>query len=205
MQSGRMANVSDPNQWTLVKGLSAIRYFNTRVDNEFRVARLNFAYEVDDSFTLRWGGTFKQFDFDSNQERRSQDIEAINPTLAEANLPITALGQTMGFGRAHVRPGLDQMSCQPRPFRAIGIDCNFVTSGATGRAVPTAGRTTRSRERHVRLFHSISKSSFRRRCAQGGLESTAPRWWTAGRRDRRHEGIRRRRNPIGTCFRRERN
>ncbi|HEY0026769.1 MAG TPA: TonB-dependent receptor, partial [Allosphingosinicella sp.] len=152
-------DVSDPNQWTLVKGLSAIRYFTTSVDNEFRVGRLNFAYVANDELTLRWGGTFKQFDFASNQERRSQDIEAINPTLLEANLPITALGRTIGFGQ-----GLTVSDGTPTSIfvpdldafrREFGIDCNCVNASGDFRVVPDGRNNNQVRERDMSGFFQL--------------------------------------------------
>jgi TonB-dependent receptor len=132
-------NVADPTQWSLVKGLSTIRYVNTLVDNEFKVGRLNFAWDLDESFTLRFGGTYKQYDFDSDQGRRNQDIEAINPTLREAGLQITDLGQTVGFGQ-----GLTVSQGTPTSFYApnldsfrqyFQIDCNCINRWGDYRAV----------------------------------------------------------------------
>ena len=132
-------DVANPNQWSLVKGLSAIRYVNTLVDNEFKVARLNFAWDANESFTLRFGGTYKQYDFDSDQGRRNQDIEAINPTLKEAGLQITDLGQTVGFGQ-----GLTVSQGTPTSFYApnldafrqyFQIDCNCINKWGDYRAV----------------------------------------------------------------------
>ena len=132
-------NVADPNQWSLVKGLSSIRYINTEVDNEFKVARLNFAWDAADQFTLRFGGTFKQYDFDSDQGRRNQDIEAINPTLAEAGLQITDLGQLVGFGQ-----GLTVSQGTPTSFYApnleafrnfFQVDCNCISKWGDYRAI----------------------------------------------------------------------
>ena len=132
-------DVADPNQWTLVKGLSTIRYFNTQVNNEFKVGRLNFAWEFNDALTFRFGGTYKQFDFDSDQGRREQDIEAINPTLAEARLNITDLGRTIGFGQGlTVSPGTPTSFYAPNldAFRNyFGIDCNCVNKWGDYRAV----------------------------------------------------------------------
>lgn len=132
-------NVADPNQWSLVKGLSTIRYFNTIVNNEFRVARLNFGYDLTPELTLRFGGTFRQFDFDSDQGRRSQDIEAVNPTLLEAGVPITQLGLVMGFGQGlNVSPGTPTSFFAPdlNAFRRVfGIDCNCINQWGDFRAV----------------------------------------------------------------------
>jgi iron complex outermembrane recepter protein len=152
-------DVADPNQWTLVKGLSTIRFFQTEVTNQFRVGRLNFAYEVDDSFTLRWGGTFKQFDFDSDQGRRSQDIEAVNPTLAEANLAITALGRNVGFGQGlTVSQGTPTSMFVPdlNAFRTqFGIDCNCVNQWGDFRAVVDGRQRNSVTERDLSGFFQL--------------------------------------------------
>lgn len=132
-------DVADPNSWTLVKGLSTIRYFNTSVNNEFKVGRLNFAWEFTDALTLRFGGTWKQFDYEGAQARREQDIEAINPTLEEAGLRITDLGRTLGFGK-----GLTVSQGTPTRFYApdlnafrtqFQIDCNCINKWGDFRAV----------------------------------------------------------------------
>lgn len=132
-------DVADPNAWSLVKGLSTIRYFNNQVNNEFKVARLNFAYDLADGFTLRFGGTMKQFDFDSDQGRRNQDLEAINPTLLEAGLTSSDLGRVVGFGQ-----GLDVTQDTPTSFfapdldafrQAFEIDCNCINKWGDFRAV----------------------------------------------------------------------
>ncbi len=132
-------DVANPQSWSLVKGLSTIRYFNTIVNNEFKVARLNFAWDLSSSFVLRFGGTWKQFDFDSDQGRRSQDIEAVNPTLLEAGVPITDLGRTIGFGQGlNVSQGTPTSMFVPDldAFRSVfGIDCNCVNQWGDFRAV----------------------------------------------------------------------
>jgi TonB-dependent receptor len=133
-------DVANPASWTLVKGLSTIRYFNTRVDNEFRVARMNFTYEPLPEMSIKFGGTWKRFKYEADQGRRSQDIEAINPTLQEAGLQITDLGQTLGFGQ-----GLQVSQGTPTSFYApdlnkfvsqFGIDCNCVNKWGDFRAAP---------------------------------------------------------------------
>jgi TonB-dependent receptor len=152
-------DVADPNQWTLVKGLSTIRYFRTRVKNEFKVARLNFAADVAEGFVFRFGGTWKQFDFESDQGRREQDIEAINPTLAEAGLKITDLGRTLGFGK-----GLDVSQGTPTSFyapsldafrNAFQIDCNCVNKWGDFRAVIDGRESNSVTERDLSGFAQV--------------------------------------------------
>ncbi len=136
-------NVADPTQWTLVKGLSTIRYFTNEVSNEFRVGRANFELDLSEQFTLQFGGTYKTFNFDSLGGRRNSGIEAINPTLVEAGLQITDLGQTVGFGQ-----GLNVPAGTPTSFyapnldafrRYFSIDCNCINQWGDYRA-QTDGR-----------------------------------------------------------------
>lgn len=149
-------DVADPTQWSLVKGLSTIRYFNTLVNNEFKVARLNFAFEVSPQITFRAGGTFKQFDFDSDQGRRSQDIEAVNPTLLEAGLTSGELGQVLGFGQGlTVSPGTPTSFFAPNldAFRnSFGIDCNCVNKWGDFRAVVDGRQRNSVTERDLSGF-----------------------------------------------------
>jgi TonB-dependent receptor len=152
-------NVADPSQWTLVKGLSAIRYITSEVNNSFRVARVNFAYEANDELRLRLGGTYKQFKFDSNQVRRNQDIEAVNPTLQEAGLSITDLGQNIDFGQ-----GLKVSDGTPTSFYApdlnsfidaFGINCNCVNKWGDFRAVPDGRQNNAVTETDISGFFQI--------------------------------------------------
>ncbi len=150
-------DVANANNWTLVKGLSTIRYFNTMVNNEFKVFRLNFAYDlVPDTAVLRFGTTVKRFAFESDQGRRSQDIEAINPTLVEAGLQIGQLGQTIGFGQ-----GLDVTDGTPTSFYApslsafsdaFGIDCNCINQWGDFRAVADGRQRNAVREEDLSGF-----------------------------------------------------
>ena len=123
-------DVANPNSWTLVKGLSTIRNFRFFVNNEFRVARMNFTYEALPEMSIKFGGTYKRFEYEADQSRNSQNIEAINPTLAESGLNITDLGRVYGFGQ-----GLTMSTGTPNSFFApdlakfvsqFGIDCNCV-------------------------------------------------------------------------------
>jgi iron complex outermembrane recepter protein len=131
-------DVANPNSWTLVKGLSTIRYFTNTVDNEFKVARVNFTFDALPEMSIKFGGTAKEFTYVGDQGRRTQSIEAINPTLAEAKLNITDLGRTVSFGQ-----GLNVSSGTPTSYYApdtqkfinqFGINCNCVNKWGDFRA-----------------------------------------------------------------------
>jgi TonB-dependent receptor len=152
-------DVANPGNWSLVKGLSTIRYFNLAVNNEFKVGRLNFAWDVTKGFTLRFGGTMKEFRYDADQGRREQDIEAINPTLAEAHLASTDLGRVIGFGQ-----GLSVSQGTPTSFFApnlnafrqqFGIDCNCINKWGDFRAVIDGRERNAVTERDLSGFGQI--------------------------------------------------
>ncbi len=152
-------DVSDPNNWSLVKGLSSIRAYTSFVENQFRVVRTNFAWEMGQELTLRFGGTFKRFNFAADQSRTNQDLEPINPTLAEAGLRITDLGRVVGFGQ-----GLDLPQGTPTSFyapdlnafrQAFGIDCNCVNQWRDFRAIRDGRQRSEVQERDLSGFAQL--------------------------------------------------
>jgi TonB-dependent receptor len=96
---------NDRSNFDLVKGFSTLRYFKRTVDNEFRTARLDFEFDVNDRLTLSAGGTGRRFEFENSEGRRNSNIEAINPTLQEAGLTIDQLGRQVSFGSGLNLPG----------------------------------------------------------------------------------------------------
>jgi len=152
-------DIANSANWTLVKGLSTIRYFTNTVNNEFRVARANFSYEALPEMTLRVGGTYKKFDYSGDQGRRTQSIEAINPTLAEAHLSITDLGKTVGFGE-----GLNVSAGTPTSFytpdvnkfiNQFGVNCNCVNKWGDYRAVVDGRQGSAVTERDLSGFFQV--------------------------------------------------
>lgn len=149
-------DVANPQSWSLVKGLSTIRYFTDAVDNDFKVARGGLTWEVNPEFNVRVGATAKRFTYKSLQGRRNSDIEAINPTLAEAKLSITDLGQVVNFGK-----GLDVTDGTPTSFYApsldafrqqFGIDCNCINKWGDFRAQVDARQGNRVSETDLSGF-----------------------------------------------------
>ncbi|WP_240320670.1 TonB-dependent receptor domain-containing protein [Sphingomonas crusticola] len=149
-------DVASPQSWTLVKGLSTIRYLTDDIVNSFRVARGNLSWEANDEFTVSTGLTYKRFAYSSTQARRNSDIEAINPTLAESKLLITDLGRTMGFGK-----GLNVPDGTPTSFYApdigkfinqFGINCNCINKWADFRALVDARQANKVTENDLSGF-----------------------------------------------------
>lgn len=152
-------DVANPQNWSLVKGLSTIRYFTNQVENEFRVARANFTYEALPEMVIKFGLTAKQFDYSGDQGRRNQSIEAINPTLPEARLAITDLGQTIGFGEGlSVTPGTPTSYYAPDLNKFIdqfGINCNCVNKWGDYRAVVDGRQRAAVSERDVSGYFQV--------------------------------------------------
>ncbi|MGK6356445.1 TonB-dependent receptor domain-containing protein [Sphingomonas sp. DT-207] len=152
-------DVANPQSWSLVKGLSTIRYFTNFVENEFKVARANFTYEALPEMALKFGLTAKQFDYAGDQGRRNQSIEAINPTLQEAGLAITDLGQTIGFGQGlSVTPGTPTSYYAPdlnKFVNQFGIDCNCVNQWGDYRAVVDGRQRAAVSERDISGYFQV--------------------------------------------------
>jgi len=127
-------DVANPANWDLVKGLSTIRFFDYQVDNTFKTGRLEFDFKIDKHLTLNFGGTVRVFEYENSQTRRSQNIEAINPTLREAGLTIGQIGQTVNFGDGlQLAPGTPTSWFAPNmdAFKNyFGINCNCINKWA---------------------------------------------------------------------------
>ncbi|MEO6388001.1 MAG: TonB-dependent receptor [Croceibacterium sp.] len=142
--------------WSLVKGLSTIRAFQNSVSNDFKLARLNFDYELSDQFTLEFGGTVKEFGFSASQSRRAAAIEAINPTLSEAGLAITDLGTNINFGQSlKLTAGTPSSWYGPdlQKFKnAFGIDCNCINKWGDFRTIGDGRESNAVTERDKSAF-----------------------------------------------------
>jgi iron complex outermembrane receptor protein len=120
-------NLADSNNWSLVKGFSAIRSFLKETDNDYEGGHLNFDLKLSESLHFEFGGTRREFKFKANEGRRLSN-EAQNPTLGELGLTSADLGRVYQFGQ-----GLDLPDGVPTSFFApnldafreeIGFDCN---------------------------------------------------------------------------------
>jgi iron complex outermembrane recepter protein len=122
-------DVANPASWSLVKGFSTLRHFVRRTDNRFETWKGDFDLDLGDGFALEFGLGKRKYDFSTDAAQRLSN-EAVNPTLAELNVPISQLGRVYQFGQ-----GLDVPGGTPTSFFApnieafrqtIGFDCNCV-------------------------------------------------------------------------------
>jgi iron complex outermembrane receptor protein len=109
-------DLADPNNWSLVKGFSAIRHFMRETDNEYQGGHLNFEFKATESIALEFGVTRREYKFKTNQGQRLTN-EVLNPSLLELGMTSTDLGRVYDFG-----DGLDLPAGTPTAFFAPNLD-----------------------------------------------------------------------------------
>jgi iron complex outermembrane receptor protein len=90
-------NAADPNQWTILKGVSFLRYHKKNVENKYGSWKADFTWELNDNLTFKFGGTQRDYQFSTSQLER-QNVQ-INPTEKEAGVSIASLGKVIAFGQ----------------------------------------------------------------------------------------------------------
>ena len=110
-------DVADPTKWDVVEGSSAIRYFERTVDNHYEGGAVDFAWDTNDYFTLKAGGTHRRYTFFTSALQRESARETLNPSLLEAGATIGQVGQIHSFGQ-----GLDLPTGTPTSFFAPNLD-----------------------------------------------------------------------------------
>ena len=96
-------------QWraaTLGTGVAAlprseIRLRPNSVDTEFQSAQLDFIYDLNDTFTLRFGANFKSFESRSMEQRRADEtlvpVLPAGTTMADITTLLTGFGRNLGL------------------------------------------------------------------------------------------------------------
>ena len=90
-------NAADPNNWQMVKGFSAIRYFKRSVTNKYRSVRGDLEWKPTDGLTLSSGLSWKKFTFQTSLFDRNNDL--LNPTLKEMGVTTASVAKTIEFGQ----------------------------------------------------------------------------------------------------------
>lgn len=67
-------DVNDPAQWAFINGVSEIRLRPQYADNTIDNVSLGMSWALTDSFTLKGGGQFKEYTFESREERRASEL-----------------------------------------------------------------------------------------------------------------------------------
>ncbi|KQY27492.1 TonB-dependent receptor [Caulobacter sp. Root1455] len=89
-------NAADPNKWGIIKGFSGMRNYKRTTENTYKGLKADFTYELDDNWSVQFGGTGRKFEFTTNQFERNSDL--LNPTEKEAGVSIASLGRVVNFG-----------------------------------------------------------------------------------------------------------
>ncbi len=90
-------NAADPSQWTILKGVSFLRYHKKNVENKYGSWKADFTWMLNDNLTFKFGGTRRDYKFSTSQMER-QNVQ-INPTEKEAGVSIASLGKVIEFGQ----------------------------------------------------------------------------------------------------------
>jgi len=121
-------DAADPANWQMVKGFSAIRHYERMVRNTFRTAKADFDWKLSDEFNLGFGGSYRQFDFETDLLERNTDT--LNPTLLEAHSSAAATGQLIQFGQGLNTPAGTASSFWAPNINAFRnlfqFDCNCI-------------------------------------------------------------------------------
>lgn len=135
-------DAADPNRWGIIKGFSAMRNYERETVNTYKGLKADFTYELDDNWTLKFGGTGRRFAFTTNQFERNSDV--LNPTEREAGVSIASLGQVVDFGQ-----GLEVPEGTTTRFFAPSIEAFDNVFGFTCNCINKYGdfRITRKRNR----------------------------------------------------------
>jgi iron complex outermembrane receptor protein len=67
-------DVNNPAQWAFINGVSEIRLRPQYADNTIDNVSLGMSWVLTDGFTLKGGGQFKEYTFDSREERRASEL-----------------------------------------------------------------------------------------------------------------------------------
>ncbi len=89
-------DVANPANWSIVKGYSAMRHFQSTSDNDYRSWKVDANWEATDNLTFKAGFTQRKFEFSGIDYGRNNDL--VNPTEKEAGVSVASLGQVIDFG-----------------------------------------------------------------------------------------------------------
>ena len=90
-------DAADPDSWDTVKGFSAIRNYQRYVTNTYESFKADFDWQANDEFNVAFGGTVRDYRFETEQFERNSDL--LNPTLREAGVAVSDMGRVVDFGQ----------------------------------------------------------------------------------------------------------
>jgi iron complex outermembrane receptor protein len=97
-------DVTNPANWTFANNLSEIRLRPQTADNTFETAQLDLTWNANETWSLRGGLQWKEYDFDTTEERRASElvVPALPPgtTLADLTRILSLQGLDLPTGSA---------------------------------------------------------------------------------------------------------
>jgi TonB-dependent receptor len=121
-------NAADPKKWGIIKGFSGMRNYVRETVNTYKGLKADFTYELDDNWSVQFGGTGRRFEFTTNQFERNNDL--LNPTEKEAGVSIASLGQVVDVGQGLNAPAGTTTSFWAPDMEAFdnvfGFTCNCI-------------------------------------------------------------------------------
>jgi hypothetical protein len=128
-------DAANPANWDFVKNYSALRIYRRVADNHYEGGRVDLAYEVDDSLTIKTGLSQRKYSFFTTQFQRTVG-ETLNPSFKEANSSVAATSRLIEFGQSSTcRPARPPASWLPTTRSSSICSASTATastSGATG-------------------------------------------------------------------------
>jgi iron complex outermembrane receptor protein len=149
-------DVTDPANWVV----SEVRERPSTQGNEFDTARLDSSFQLNDTFTLKGGVSWKEYGFDVVAGQRDTTLPINNSSCALGRLPVTAAqgyqqghgdndlpaGMARSFFAADVRTLADAIGLYTNdacfPLRALAADVRHVTEKDLGYHVQVDFDTT---------------------------------------------------------------
>ncbi|WP_235075777.1 TonB-dependent receptor domain-containing protein [Asticcacaulis sp. AC460] len=136
-------DLTDASKWGIIKGFSGMRNYIRDTENTYEGAKADFTWDINDTFSFKFGAVTRKYGFSTNQFERNSDL--LNPTEKEAKVSVDSLSRVIDFG-----DGLEVSEGTPTAFRApsieafssvFGFDCNCVNKYGDFRITRKRNRT----------------------------------------------------------------
>lgn len=122
-------DATNPNNWQFLNGYDQIREYTNKVTNRLHTVKGDLKWEVNDQFTVKFGGAYKRFNFISRRQQRIASTGTV-PSLSSAGLTIgdvstapiniDTIGLSNGSTSSFIVPNIGKI------MDAFGVDCYCV-------------------------------------------------------------------------------
>lgn len=144
-------DAANPANWGIVKGFSAMRHYENRVENTYNGGRLDFTLDINDKVNIGFGYNNRKYEFKT--QKRERNTDTINPTEREAGVTTASLGHVVQFGQ-----GLEVPAGTLSSFFAPDLDAFDETFGFTCDCVNEYGDFRAIRRNNGREDFSVTEN-----------------------------------------------